>query len=586
MVTGQYIDGTPTTIEERTAELGQVYRDVFGDDDDRDDDHHPERHHQHVDVDDAALLDRARASKNGDQFSTLFDRGDISSYASPSEADLALCNHLAFWTGCDAERMAHLFRSSALMRPKWDSRRRDSSYGADTIARAIKDCRETYTGGTMPTLYISKEESDSVPDDPAPETYAFAPVVSEGHFLGRYIRYGDSRTDASHEYHEAVGLALLAAATPTVRAQLSPYPIGLGTNLYGLIIGDSTTHRKSTAKDLGQDIQQRAIPGSLTSDHFSPDGFIEQLASRPTDSMTLFIDEFGELIDKLHHAKHMAGLRGLLMTVYGGGDYCYARRSKRKSGGEMTTDEDQIERPHLSVLGVTTPAIFSILREADVLSGLLPRFGIIMPESKPERRPFHAAGGGIATDRESLIDWLARLHDWSTSYSRRVVFATDVLDKLDTFAAQVEKTAGTQSDVGKVMLARLTPMAVKVAMLIAAGKPETPDRTILDVELEDAEAAITIATRWQSDALTFASRIGESEFERKLDRCYRLVKRRRKVRRIHVARTAKVDRKTLDSIRDTLVDRGQMVVKVAKSETGPNAEWWCAPTGQKTGAGA
>ena len=163
VVTGQHIDGTPTTIEERTAELGQVYRDVFGDDDDRDDDHHPERHHQHVDVDDAALLDRARASKNGDQFSTLLDRGDISSYASPSEADLALCNHLAFWTGCDAERMAHLFRSSALMRPKWTSRRRVSSYGALTVERAICDCREVYHGDTgMPDLQLGAEPVDAV----------------------------------------------------------------------------------------------------------------------------------------------------------------------------------------------------------------------------------------------------------------------------------------------------------------------------------------------------------------------------------------------------------------------------------------
>lgn len=37
-----------------------------------------------------------------------------------SEADMALAMHLAFWTGCDADRMENLMRQSALYRPKWD----------------------------------------------------------------------------------------------------------------------------------------------------------------------------------------------------------------------------------------------------------------------------------------------------------------------------------------------------------------------------------------------------------------------------------------------------------------------------------
>lgn len=39
-----------------------------------------------------------------------------------SRADAALLQHLAFWTGCDAERMDRLFRQSGLMRDKWDER--------------------------------------------------------------------------------------------------------------------------------------------------------------------------------------------------------------------------------------------------------------------------------------------------------------------------------------------------------------------------------------------------------------------------------------------------------------------------------
>jgi hypothetical protein len=97
-----------------------------------------------VGLDDHELLERARAAKNGATFDALY-RG-LHSYGSQSEADLALCNMLAFWTAGDPARMDRLFRSSGLMREKWDSRRGESSYGAQTIDRAIAGCAEFYEG--------------------------------------------------------------------------------------------------------------------------------------------------------------------------------------------------------------------------------------------------------------------------------------------------------------------------------------------------------------------------------------------------------------------------------------------------------
>ena len=44
---------------------------------------------------------------------------------------------LAFWTTRHAVQMDRLFRRSLLMRPKWDDRRGNSTYGADLIAKAI-----------------------------------------------------------------------------------------------------------------------------------------------------------------------------------------------------------------------------------------------------------------------------------------------------------------------------------------------------------------------------------------------------------------------------------------------------------------
>ena len=90
------------------------------------------------------ILQTAMNAKNGAQFQALYS-GDCSAYGSHSEADLALCNMLAFWCGCDADKMDSLFRQSGLMRDKWDRKQSGTTYGAVTIQKAIAGCREVYT---------------------------------------------------------------------------------------------------------------------------------------------------------------------------------------------------------------------------------------------------------------------------------------------------------------------------------------------------------------------------------------------------------------------------------------------------------
>lgn len=111
---------------------------------------------QPVNLDDQQLIEKAKNAKNGAHFAQLW-AGNLPSNNSHSEADLSLCNMLAFWTGGDAQRVDRLFRLSGLMRPKWDvSHYADGrTYGAATVALAVEDCTEfysprTYRNGTGP----------------------------------------------------------------------------------------------------------------------------------------------------------------------------------------------------------------------------------------------------------------------------------------------------------------------------------------------------------------------------------------------------------------------------------------------------
>jgi len=97
-----------------------------------------------VELEDYEVIDRARNCKSGYVFNMLYAGNWQGVYSSQSEADLAFCNQLAFWTGKDEVQMDRIFRTSGLMRPKWDERRGNKSYGALTIAKACINCMEVY----------------------------------------------------------------------------------------------------------------------------------------------------------------------------------------------------------------------------------------------------------------------------------------------------------------------------------------------------------------------------------------------------------------------------------------------------------
>jgi putative DNA primase/helicase len=139
-VTGKHLAGTPQAIESRQEELQNVVRRVFGEPS-------TNGHRESVavpesvenELSDDEIIRKALSAANGERFSRLWS-GDTTGYGSQSEADLALCGMLAFWTGGSATRIDSLFRQSGLYRKKWD---RDD-YRNRTVTEALSGKTEFY----------------------------------------------------------------------------------------------------------------------------------------------------------------------------------------------------------------------------------------------------------------------------------------------------------------------------------------------------------------------------------------------------------------------------------------------------------
>lgn len=157
-MTGNVLPGYPQTVEDRQDELTALYNEIFGPVKsdggkaaDRGQDAAKgkpvdQNGQEHLDILDKTK-ERMFSSANGPEILKLYN-GDISAYGGDdSAADLALCNHLAFYCNKNPRLMEALFRQSKLMRDKWDEARGATTYGHMTIVKAIADTTECYQGG-------------------------------------------------------------------------------------------------------------------------------------------------------------------------------------------------------------------------------------------------------------------------------------------------------------------------------------------------------------------------------------------------------------------------------------------------------
>ena len=122
-------------------------------------------------LNDDEIINKIRNSQYAQEFINLYN-GNTSKYGGDhSSADLALCKILAFWTGCDIYQIDRIFRSSGLMREKWNQKRSATNrhgvalsagtYGSQTIEYAIANQQDIYTPKKEKTITYINETKKS-----------------------------------------------------------------------------------------------------------------------------------------------------------------------------------------------------------------------------------------------------------------------------------------------------------------------------------------------------------------------------------------------------------------------------------------
>ena len=133
-ITGSHVDGSPSSVKKWNKKLQEWYATL------------PQSVKKEVTqtrtskqdaLSDAEIIAKLFQGDSKGKFTRLWS-GDVSDYPSPSEADQAMCSLLSAYTQ-SAETIDSIFRLSKLMRPKWDKKSGNGTYGGSTISKVLKN---------------------------------------------------------------------------------------------------------------------------------------------------------------------------------------------------------------------------------------------------------------------------------------------------------------------------------------------------------------------------------------------------------------------------------------------------------------
>src|SRR5664280_2090394 len=156
IVTGQHIKGTPREITENQEAINKLYEKRFGEEKKEEKKSTPTKAPVNLrspDLTDDEVLQLCRAAANKTKFVKLYDKGQISGYHSQSEARLALCDILGFYTQ-KKEQIYRLFSKSKL-------------FGEDWIRKSQYDIAKVLVGRDIvynPSEYKKKDNGET-PED-------------------------------------------------------------------------------------------------------------------------------------------------------------------------------------------------------------------------------------------------------------------------------------------------------------------------------------------------------------------------------------------------------------------------------------
>jgi hypothetical protein len=409
-------------------------------------------------------------------------------------------------------------------------------------------------------------QADTKPDPTRVEEQSGCFPIPDSGFLGEYVHYAMTRTDAPAQAHALMAVAALSAlAGPRPRLPLATAPEGVRLTIWALYIVNSTVGRKSTVLDLATDIVRCVLSDDLIlSWEGSPQGLIQRMQAHDGQAMVFARDEYTGLLKGMNRGGHLAGLSELLIKAFDGKRLENVRTKKR--GIE---DTDRVDNPYLVQMAAAVQDQFlQSCTITNITDGFLPRF-IIATAGTVQPKPMPRLTNNMAFHRHAVIDGAIAFHEKAQKLGL-LEMSPDVdarhWEVEQAWEALALKTGNPST--ARPALKRLAEVALKTAALIAID--EAAMGTAPCIELRHYETALAMVEYWRTSTLEVIANIGQTTFMRDTEAvCETIVAHPAGIKQGALSRIHRhIRSRDLDEILGRLQEQEQIEIVTVKTQPG------------------
>jgi len=389
--------------------------------------------------------------------------------------------------------------------------------------------------------------------------------VAEDSFVAEYKEWANIATDAPEQYHElACFIALSAVVSSGLYLNLD-FNNNFRPNLWGLLLGESTLTRKTTAMNMAMDIITDLDRDLILASDGSAEGLLTGLSHRPQRVSIFYKDEVSGFFDSINRKHYLAGLPEVLTKLYD-----VPKVLPRVLRKETIT----VSEPYFIFFGGgIRDKVYSLIDDSYILSGFLPRFLVVSSDNDLTRIRRTGPPTQVTSDRKDrIVERLANLYEiynaevevnvGSQAFPIKSKIEAELTqDAWDFFGDKEEQLVKAAAESAIQMLAlptlqRLAFSMLKMAMLIAASRRQPTESNKIEVNLDDVKQAAYYIQKWGKHTVDLISGSGKSASEKLLDKVIHFVKERPGVTQGQVMQRFHLTSREWKEARDTLVDRG------------------------------
>lgn len=340
-------------------------------------------------------------------------------------------------------------------------------------------------------------------------------------FVDEWVQWAGTKTDAPAEYHRAAAVTLLSAVYSEFGHAFPAFG-ELKLNIWMMVLGRSTKDRKSTSRGY----LSKAFRALRTDeynydlgDDVTPSGISLALHDRANKATVFSRDEVQGLFKELLHQSYMSGGLEVFTKLYDG----WSGGRVRATGEKKVLDSVPVSFL-MFLMGILTESA-EVLTVTNYRSGFLTRFVYVIGsrpegyEPPPLEQGKRTEGGSQDPVFDGMMNHLITNRAWwelrgGDGQTFELVVEDDAWTRFQEFMVEASRAADDSpyAEVIGTTTERMQITVLKLATIFAMDDRATK------VKMQHMLQAIGFAGEWFDNAVTVASMVSESEWQRDVDK--------------------------------------------------------------------